>query len=246
MKQVILVVDADATCRDELRGCLQSNGFDVAVLYDPDKVVRRVEVERPALITMTNSTSYGRGLVALRTIRARGDDVPIIMLGERDDVVDRIVALDCGADDFISKPFDAYELLLRVRSVLRRAVSVPLDDPALKPPFSFNGFKLDFASRTLTFLGEPVPLPQNEYAILNMFSAAPHQVLSKQVIAQYIRPGKPFGAESVGVWVHRLRKRIEFYNNAERLIHTIHSRGYVFRPETGDRRRELQRDEIGC
>src|SRR5258705_10858440 len=121
MKQLILVVDGDAGCRDTLRTCLQSSGFDVAVLYEPEKVVKRVQVERPALIVMANGATFGSGLAALLALRSRGDDLPLIMLGEQDDVTERIVALECGADDFIRKPLNVHEVLARIRGVLRRA-----------------------------------------------------------------------------------------------------------------------------
>jgi len=97
MKQLILVVDSDAACRDALRTCLQSSGFDVAVLYEPGRALARVEVERPALIVMTNSPDPGcGGLAVLQALRRRNDDLPLIMLGEQDGVAERIVALECG------------------------------------------------------------------------------------------------------------------------------------------------------
>lgn len=246
MKQLILVVDGDAACRDALRTCLQSSGFDVAVLYDPDKVVKRVEVERPALIVMTSGLTFGRGLAALQTLRGQGDDLPLIMLGEQDNVTERIVALECGADDFISKPFNVHEALVRIRCVLKRAAHVPLQDPASKPPFSFNGFELDFASRTLTFQGEVVPLLQTEYAVLNLFTTAPGRVFSKEVIAQRIWPDAPTRLSAVGVWVHRLRRRIERNVSSPELIQTVRAKGYVFRPRFDDRTLYASRTHQAC
>jgi DNA-binding response OmpR family regulator len=234
MKQLILVVDGDPACRDALRTCLQSSGFDVAVLYDPGKVAERVEVERPALIAMTSGATWGSGLRALQTLRRGGDDLPVIMLGEQDDVTERIVALECGADDFICKPLNVHEVLVRIRCVLKRTAQTPLQDPVFKPPFSFNGFELDYASRTLTFQGEPVPLQQTEYAVLNLFTTAPERVLSKEVIAQRIWPDAPPRLAAVGVWVHRLRRRIERDVAVPRLIQTVRAKGYVFRPGSDD------------
>ncbi|EEA02165.1 two component transcriptional regulator, winged helix family [Burkholderia sp. H160] len=205
MKQLILVVDRDAACRDALRVCLQSSGFDVAVLYEPGKVAARVEVERPALIVMTDGATWGSGLAALQALRRAGDDLPVVMLGEDDNVTERIVALECGADDFIRKPFNVHEVLVRIRCVLKRTAQAHLQEPAFKPPFSFNGFELNYASRTLTFHGEVVPLQQAEYAVLNLFTTAPGRVFSKQIIAQRIWPDAPARPAAVGVWVHRLR-----------------------------------------
>ncbi|CAB3809791.1 response regulator transcription factor [Paraburkholderia fynbosensis] len=234
MKQLILIVHSDPACRDALRTYLQSSGFDVAVLYDPGKVAERVEVERPALIVMTSGATRGSGLAALQALRRGGDDLPVIMLGEQDDVTERIVALECGADDFICKPFNVHEVLARIRCVLKRTAQAPLQEPAFKPPFSFNGFELDYASRTLTFQAEPVPLQQTEYAVLNLFTSAPGRVLSKEVIAQRIWPDAPPRLAAVGVWVHRLRRRIEQDAAMPRLIQTVRAKGYVFRPGSDD------------
>jgi DNA-binding response OmpR family regulator len=241
MKKLILVVDGDATCRDALRTCLQSSGFDVAVLYEPGKVLKRVQVEHPALIVMTSGAILGSGLSALQALRAWGDDVPLIMLGEADNVTERIVALECGADDFISKPFNVREVLARIRRVLKRTDPVVLQDPVARPPFSFNGFELDYTSRTLTYRGKTVPLLQTEYAMLNLFTNAPGRVLSKEVIAQRIWPEVPQRHATVGVWVHRLRARIERDAAVPELIRTVRAQGYVFRPVPDDSVREAPR-----
>jgi DNA-binding response OmpR family regulator len=235
MKQLILVVDSDVACRDALRVCLQSGGLDVAVLYEPGKALARIEVERPALIVTTNGPGYGGGLAVLQALRSRGDDLPIIMLGDQDDVTERIVALECGADDFISKPFNVREVLVRVRRVLERANLVALHAPVSRPPFSFDGFELDYALRRLTFRGKAVPLQQMEYAILNLFTTAPGRLFSKQTIAQRVRPDTPNGPAAVGVWVHRLRKRIERDTTAPKLIQTVRAKGYVFHPGVEER-----------
>ena len=125
MKQLILVVDDNVVRRDALRTCLQSSGFDAAVLYEPGKLMARVDVERPALIVITSGPSFGSGLTALQTLRGRDDDLPLIMLGEGGEVTERIVALECGADDFVSKPFNVQEVMVRVRVVLKRAGQFP-------------------------------------------------------------------------------------------------------------------------
>ncbi len=182
MKQLILVVDSDPTCRDVLRTSLQTDGYDVAVLYDASKVVRRIEEERPALILMASGSSERGSLPALRALQAlriAQDDLPVIMMGNRDDVTERIIALECGADDFISKPFNVHEVLLRIGTVLRRVAQHHFQDPTYRKPFLFSGFKLDYGLRSLTYLDDPVSLTQHEYAILALFSTAPGRVFSK-------------------------------------------------------------------
>ncbi len=100
MKPLILVVDGDVASRHALRVGLQSSGCDVSVLYSPAKVLHRVERERPSLILMSSATAGNSGaLTVLNALRAMGDEVPVIMPGDVDDVTERIVALDCGSDD---------------------------------------------------------------------------------------------------------------------------------------------------
>jgi DNA-binding response OmpR family regulator len=249
MKPLILVVDSDPACRDVLRTSLQNNGYEVAVLYDAAKVARRIEDERPALMLIASGSSERGGLPALRALQAlrvAQDDLPVIMLGyqddrhDRDDATERIVALECGADDFISKPFNVHEVLLRIRTVLRRAAQHHFQDPAYRKPFLFSGFKLDYGLRTLTYLNNPVSLTQHEYAILALFSTAPGRVFSKAAIAQGMHTDASHAHTTVGVWVHRLRERIKQMVGACEFIETLRGHGYVFHPDrqaTSQRRR---------
>ncbi|WP_213768084.1 response regulator transcription factor [Caballeronia sp. dw_19] len=243
MKRLILIVDSDPTCRDVLRTSLQTDGYDVAVLYDASKVARRIEEERPALILMASGSSERGSLPALRALQAlriAQDDLPVIMIGNRDDVTERIVALECGADDFISKPFNVHEVLLRIGTVLRRVGQHHFQDPTYRKPFLFSGFKLDYGLRSLTYLDDPVSLTQHEYAILALFSTAPGRVFSKAAIAQSMHSDASSARTNVGVWVHRLRERIKLIVGACEFIETFRGHGYVFHPDrqpTPQRRR---------
>jgi len=231
MKQLILVVEGDASCRDALRTTLQASGYDVAVLYDASKVVRRIEAERPTLMVMAGGASSGDGLPALQALQAlrtTQDDLPIIMLGEQGDETERIIALECGADDFISKPFNVQEVLVRIRNVLRRVQRHRLQDPVWRAPYEFDGFRLDFAWRSLTYHGKPVPLTQNEYAILALLVTAPGRVFTKAAIVQRISADTPDAQGNVGVWVHRLRMRIKRAAGACEIIETVRGKGYAF------------------
>lgn len=231
MKQLILVVDGDQNCRDVLRTTLQASGYDVAVLYDAGKVARRIEAERPTLMVMGAGASGGEGLAALQALQAlrtTQDDLPIIMLGEQGDATERIIALECGADDFISKPFNSQEVLVRIRNVLKRVQRHRLQDPARRAPYEFNGFRLDFAWRSLTYHGAPVALTQNEYAILALLVMAPGRVFTKAAIVQRLSADTPDAQGNVGVWVHRLRMRIKRVAGACEIIETVRGKGYAF------------------
>ena len=240
MKQLILVVDGDASCRDTLRTTLQASGYDVAVLYNASKVVRRIEAERPTLMIMAGGASSGDGLAALQALqalRASQDDLPIIMLGEQRDETERIIALECGADDVISKPFNVQEVLVRIRNVLRRVQRHRLQDPVWRAPYEFNGFRLDFAWRSLTYHGEPVQLTQNEYAILALLVTAPGRIFTKAAIVQRVAADAPDAQGDVGVWVHRLRSRIKRVAGVCEIIETVRGKGYAFSLDQGRRHR---------
>lgn len=231
MKKRILVVDGDATRRDTLRRCLQSNGFDVGVLYEPARVVARVAEERPALVVLSSGPSFRDSLAALTALRSGGDDLPLIMTGRSHDALESIVALECGADDFVSQPFNVLEVLLRICRVLKWAARDSLRQPVVRAPFRFNGFELNFASRSLTFRGKAVPLSETEYAMLNLFTTAPGRIFSREAIAQRMLPDGEASPASVSIWIHRLRRRIERDASSPELIRTVRATGYVFRPD---------------
>jgi DNA-binding response OmpR family regulator len=234
MKPFILVVDSDEACRDLLRTSLQKGGYDVSVLHDVKKVARRVALERPALMVIAGGTRRSGGvpaLQALQALRTAQDDLPVIMLGDADDAIERIVALECGADDFISKPFNAREVLLRVHTVLRRVEQHSLQDPDSRAPYAFSGFSLDFASRRLTYHDAQVPLTQNEYALLALFSSAPGRLFSKEAIVRRVNAKIPDSNTCVSVWVYRLRLRLRQVAGACQFIETVHGQGFVFRPD---------------
>ncbi|TKC88295.1 response regulator transcription factor [Trinickia terrae] len=231
MKPLILIVHAEPASRDALRTVLQGSGFDVAVLYEPGKVLLRLEKERPDLIVMACGADADIAFAVLNALRRRRDELPMIMLGERNDVTERVVALDSGADDFVSKPFHVLEVLARIRRVLARVKAMHLREPDTRPPFHFRGFELNYTARALMFQGKPVPLSETDYAMLNLFTTAPGQVLSRETIARRVWPDVPHSLVGVGVGVHRLRRMLACRVAGEELIRTIRSRGYVFCPE---------------
>jgi two-component system OmpR family response regulator/two-component system phosphate regulon response regulator OmpR len=125
----ILVVDDDPELRDLLREYLTSQGFAVSVLHDGDGLQARLERERPALIVLDLMMPKVDGLTALRNLRAKNDDIPVILLTARSDEIDRIVGLEIGADDYLGKPFSPRELLARINAVLRRKLARPAAAP---------------------------------------------------------------------------------------------------------------------
>ncbi|WP_213765547.1 response regulator transcription factor [Caballeronia sp. dw_19] len=226
MKRLILVVDADAECRDVLRNRFHAAGSDVSALDNTAKIAHRLTLERPALALVASGPHMDGGLAAITSLCNCDDGLPVIRLGEEDDATERIVALEWGADNVVSKPFNVDEVLVRIRDVLRRVGHRPIKEPARKPPYLFDGFKFDFLVSSLTFQERPVALWKTEYSLLKFLVAAPGKVFSLHAIAQGIDSRAP--DESVRTRVRRLRSRIRRAAGAQ--ILPIHSKGYAFYP----------------
>lgn len=159
-RPLLWVVDDDPELRSLLQEFLEKQGFDVRLFPDGRDVERRMARERPDLLVLDYMLPGEDGFTLCRRIRAV-DDVGIIMLTARSDVADRIAGIECGADDYLGKPFSAQELVVRIRAILRRRALVPGGAPlAGEDDLSFGPFRIDFATRTL-WRGGGVPEPHH-------------------------------------------------------------------------------------
>jgi DNA-binding response OmpR family regulator len=171
------------------------------------------------------------GLDLLREVRL-GSDVPVIIItGHRRDDIDRVVGLELGADDYVTKPFNLRELLARVRAVLRRfdvGRTAPARDPE-RGRFRFSGWQLDRRTRQLTDpAGTPVALTKGEYAMLRAFLEAPQRPLSREHLLQATRVHEDVFDRSIDVQILRLRRKLERDPSAPHVIQTERGVGYVF------------------
>jgi two-component system, OmpR family, response regulator len=170
------------------------------------------------------------GLDLLREIRSNSD-VPVITTGHRREEIDRVVGLELGADDYITKPFGLRELLARIRAVLRRreAGQAAVQRDQEKGRCRFGGWQLDRRIRRLTdSSGIPVALTKGEYALLIAFLDAPQRPLSREHLLQATRIHEDVFDRSIDVQVLRLRRKLETDPNAPRVISTERGVGYVF------------------
>jgi two-component system OmpR family response regulator len=169
------------------------------------------------------------GLSLCRDLRARGN-VPVIMLTARGEETDRIVGLELGADDYVPKPFNPRELLARVKSVLRRARSLPENlEPEKASAFRFAGWTLDVATRNLTAPdGVVVPLSGTEFGLLRALLAHPNRVLTREQLLDLMlsRDAGPFD-RAIDVQVSRLRQRLRDDAREPEIIKTVRGQGYV-------------------
>lgn len=230
----LLLIDDDARIRELLTRYLTEQGFDVDVYADASQLEKRLQQRRPHLLILDLMLPGEDGLSVCRKIRARNDNLPIIMLTARGDDVDRIIGLEMGADDYLPKPFNPRELLARIQAVLRRQGEVPALAAALDPEevYVFADYRLDAGQRKL-FRGEvEVPLSQAEFSLLKVLAMHPRHPLSRERLLELSR-GREFEAfdRSVDVQISRLRKLIEADPSQPGFIQTVWGFGYVFVPD---------------
>ena len=230
----ILVVDDDARIRDLLRRYLTQEGFEVLQAED-GKALTRVLLREPVDLIVLDLMMPGEdGLSVCRRLRAANDRTPIIMLTAKGEDIDRIVGLEVGADDYVSKPFNPRELLARMHAVLRRRPSVeaPGSPSNEDETVSFGPFTFDLGARKLRKGEEELTLTTGEFAMLKALVRHPRQPLSREKLAQLAR-GREFEPfdRSLDVQVSRLRKLIEEDAAVPRYIQTVWGVGYVFVPD---------------
>jgi two-component system OmpR family response regulator len=223
----VLVVDDDAEIRKLLGDYLQLNGFRVSLATDGREMRRRLEQSRPDIVVLDLMLPGDNGLTLCRDLRA-ASSLPVIMLTARGEEVDRIVGLEMGADDYLSKPFSPRELLARIKTILRRARGLaPARGDAQR--LRFAGWTLDLAARQLVAPdGVVVPLSGAEFRLLTVFVEHPNRVLDRNQLMDLTvgRDGTPFD-RSIDVQVSRLRVRLRDDAREPRIIKTVRSEGYV-------------------
>jgi two-component system OmpR family response regulator len=228
----ILVVDDEAEVRALLRKCLEREGFAVLEAKDGAEMRARIEQQPISLITLDLKLGGEDGLDLAREVRAR-NNVPIIMITGRGDTIDRVVGLELGADDYISKPFQLREVLARVRAVLRRYATTDAPAPQGQSGherYAFADMQLDVTGRELSRAGaKPQDLTTAEFNLLEIFVKRPHRVLSRDNIMDLLKGHEWSPVDrSIDALVGRLRKKVEPDPDHPHLIKTVRGIGYVF------------------
>jgi two-component system OmpR family response regulator len=225
----ILVVDDDRELRSLLAEYLQKQGYRVTAVADGKAMRAAVNASRPDVIVLDVMLPGEDGFSLCRDLRARSE-IPIIMLTARGDETDRIVGLELGADDYLPKPFNPRELLARIKSVLRRARSLPDNlKPDLTSAFRFAGWTLDTATRNLTSpQGVVVALSGTEFRLLRIFLDHPNSVLTRDQLVELMlaRDAGPYD-RAVDVQISRLRQRLGEGAREPAIIKTVRGKGYV-------------------
>ena len=232
----ILVVDDEEDIRDLLSEYLGGHGYSVDVADCGATMRERVRSQRPDVVLLDVNMPGEDGLTLARWLRGEMD-IPIIMVSGAGETVDRIVGLEVGADDYVSKPFDPRELLARIKSVARRYRADAGDkkgtDTAGEPEqYAFGGFELNLATHQLTDAHrQDVPLTSMEFDLLKVFVERPNRVLSRDQLLQLTqnRDWDPYD-RSIDIRITRIRRKIESNPNKPKFIKTIRGSGYMFVP----------------
>ncbi len=221
----ILVVDDDTRLRDLLRKYLSDNGFRVTTAADAEEARRHLAAMAFDLIVLDRMMPGEDGIDLARALR-RSDDVPILMLTAMGEVEARIDGLEAGADDYLAKPFEPRELVLRIRTVLRRAAPAA---PAAQAPIRLGTARFD-PTRGLLLRGErTVRLTSTEQSLLSVLAHNAGRVMSREKLSRLC--GIAGGERTIDVQVTRLRRKIEPDPKAPRYLQTVRGRGYVLRPD---------------
>lgn len=221
----ILVVDDEPTVREVVANYLTRDGYHVVAVGDGAEVAPAIASFGPDLIVLDVMLPSANGVDLLREIRA-GSSVAVIMLTARVEEPDRVLGLELGADDYVTKPFSPRELVARVRSVLRRRDPRPLPVSVLR----FAGLCIDTAAREVAVGGRTVALTPKEFDLLAFLAGHPRQVFSRaQLLAQVWDSAPEFqDPATVTVHVRRIRHKIEADPDQPCWISTVFGVGYRF------------------
>jgi phosphate regulon transcriptional regulator PhoB len=231
-KPSILIVEDEADIRDLVRFHLEKEGFVVRDADTGESALEQAAAERPALVILDLMLPGTDGLEVCRRIRSdeRLQTVPVIMLTAKGTELDRVLGLELGADDYVTKPFSPRELVARVRAVLRRAASdeAPRDESV----FARGRLHIDFGTYEVALDGQRLELSLREFELLKFFVQHPYRVYDRLQLLDLVW-GQDVHVEprTVDVHVRRLRKHIERNDAAPELIVTVRGVGYKFNPD---------------
>ncbi len=223
----VLVIEDEESYRDSLRVLLGREGFRVTLAATGPDGVRAFERGGADVVLLDLMLPGLSGAGVLKAIRERSD-VPIIMVTAKDEQVDKIIGLELGADDYVTKPYSGRELVARIRSVLRRTTALPQEPDEEPEPLTVSGLTLDPERLTLSRGGETMSLPPKEFALLYLLASNAGRVLPRQTIIDRVWGIDYYGdTKTLDVHIKRLRSRIEADPSEPALIQTVRGVGYT-------------------
>ncbi|MBQ7278583.1 MAG: response regulator transcription factor [Clostridia bacterium] len=225
----ILVCDDERDIVCALKIYLSAEGYEVLTAYTGREALALMDQQDIHLILLDIMMPEMDGIMAMSRIRQRSN-VPVILLTAKSEDADKVLGLNMGADDYVTKPFHPMELLARVKSQLRRYML--LGTGPRQGALSIGGICLNDAAKTVTLDGDPVSLTPREYDILKLLMEQPGRVFAPREIYRHIWNQEPFGAENaVAVHIRHLREKLEINPSEPRYIKVIWGKGYKIEGE---------------
>ncbi|WP_163930638.1 two-component system response regulator ArcA [Paraferrimonas sp. SM1919] len=229
--QHILIVEDEAVTRNTLRSIFEAEGYQVSEASDGEEMHRILSESKVNLVVMDINLPGKNGLLLARELR-ENNNMGLIFLTGRDNEVDKILGLEIGADDYITKPFNPRELTIRARNLLQRVntSAVSEEDKSNIEYYRFNGWSLEINSRSLINpQGEVFKLPRSEFRAMLHFVENPGKILGRADLLMKMtgRELKPHD-RTVDVTIRRIRKHFEMSADTPEIIATIHGEGYRF------------------
>lgn len=222
----ILVVDDDPHIREVVRFALEKAGYEVALAGDGAEALRVVERQPPDALVLDVLMPEQDGLEVCRTLRARGARMPILFLSSRDDELDRILGLELGGDDYVSKPFSPRELVARVKAQLRRLQ--PVSEPSAKI-VRRGALLLDPDRHLCSFAAREVVLTVTEFALLHALAGQPGKVYTRdELVDRAWGPGHALTDRTIDSHVRRIRRKLEAVGAGDP-VETVYGLGYRLR-----------------
>ena len=227
MAATILIVEDEHAVARPLQYALQQEGYDVALARSGEEGLEIATRQAPDLVVLDVRLPGMDGFEVLRRLRAAGAKMPVLVLTARDDEVDKVIGLELGADDYVTKPFSPRELAARVRTVLRRSAAAVARPERLQ----YGKIELDGASREVTRAGEPVTLTAREFDLLWFLASNPRHVFSRSHIMDRVWGHAPaLDTGTVTVHIRRLREKLEDDPAHPRHLQTVWGVGYRLDP----------------
>jgi DNA-binding response OmpR family regulator len=227
MARTILVVEDETTLRETLADALEAEGFQVVQAADGRAALARFRADHPDLVLLDLMLPELSGIEVCRIIRAESG-VPIVMLTAKDSELDKVVGLELGADDYVTKPFSLRELSARIRALFRRSErSAPAGGPSV---VDLGKVQVDLAGHRLLRDGKSLPIKPKAFELLAFLLRNPGQAFTRDQLLEHVW-GYDYAGETrtVDVHVHWLRSTLEDDASAPKFIHTVRGVGYVFR-----------------
>ena len=225
-KQKILIVDDDNNIAELISLSLTKECFETKIVNDGEQALREFDSFHPDLLLLDLMLPGIDGYQVCRELR-HTSDVPIIMLSAKGETFDKVLGLELGADDYIIKPFDAKELVARVRAVLRRFKVRQPSAPSGEKSVSYPDLTINLTNYSVTYMGKQVDMPPKELELLYFLASSPNQVFTREQLLDHIWGYEYIGdTRTVDVHIKRLREKIK--DNPSWSIATVWGIGYKF------------------